>query len=297
MSQPWLKFRCMYCGQLIRAPKSAQGQTGRCPRCKHTLRVLSPARKAILKSQFAPAKKPPLPEPPADRDLAESIAEQYKYLKSVAEPADVQAPPSGLVRWAKQIFLPVYNELSLFLMSVTAIILLFSSRQLRAELVSFARMDLRAYIMFFFAAAGIVFSIYHIFSNRPMRVYQLKAMLFFAVLANASSAIMAGKYMLHQSSNRFLMIFPVLNIADGIYLLLLLRFGGLTIRSITGEKASFLQVVVGTVTALTVFLVAHFVFRFYWAVTFSICVTYATGFSRAVQELLCPVERELDRFT
>jgi len=287
----------MYCGQLIRAPQSAQGQTGKCPRCKHTLRVLSPARKALLKSRLATPQKPTIPEPSPEPSLTEEIAEKVNYLKSTFEPADEQPPPSGLVRWARQIFLPVYNELSLFLMSVTAISLLISSQQLRAELLSFARMNFWAYIMFFFAAAGILFSIYHIFGKRPMRVYQLKAMLLFAVLANASSAIMAGKYMMHQSSNRFLMVFPILNIANGIYLLLLLRFGGLTIRSITGEQASFLQVVVGTVTALTVFFFAHFVFRFYWAVTFSICVAYATGFSRAVQELLCPVERELVRFT
>lgn len=282
MSQAWIKFRCIYCGQLIRTPSNTLGKVGKCPRCKHTIRVLDPARKALLKAQLAAQRKP-------------------KPELKCKPPIEQQESPSAFVRWMKQIFIPSYNELSLFLMSFTAILILLANHQLSRNLILFTGINFRYPTMYIslliiMVAAGMFFSVYHIFTRKPKEDYQLFCMLLFAIIANAGSAILAGRYLLEQTTNKFLMVFPMWNIINGLYLVALLRAGCLTIDNITDEQATLMQVIVGTITALIVFLICQFGLKLYWPITFSICIAFATGFSRAIQEIICPKVRALERF-
>ncbi|UCF43975.1 MAG: hypothetical protein JSV99_03370 [Planctomycetota bacterium] len=188
-------------------------------------------------------------------------------------------------RW----FIPKYDELTLFMMSVAFLLLFFSTGGLRSLLYKFWReADLRgkfgmpvAVLIF---SVGIVLSLYHVFTERRKTEAEKFVMLFFAVLANAAGGILAGTHILSNWNDApcILMLFPLWNIINGILLILLLRAGEIDTSSISDENARSGEVIFGFVIILGIFVVCRFVFELYWALTFSICVVYATSFSDAL---------------
>jgi hypothetical protein len=188
-------------------------------------------------------------------------------------------------RW----FIPKYDELTLFMTSVAFLLLFFSTGGLRSSLYKFWReADLRgkfwmpvAVLIF---SVGIVLSLYHVFTARRKTEGEKFAMLFFALLANAAGGILAGAHILSNWNDApcILMLFPLWNIINGILLLLLFRAGEIDTSSISDENARMGEVIFGFVIILGIFVVCRFVFELYWALTFSICVVYATSFSDAL---------------
>ena len=47
-----IRFRCIYCGQIIRASEAMLGKQGKCPRCGHVVRVLQPRKKVELQKNL-----------------------------------------------------------------------------------------------------------------------------------------------------------------------------------------------------------------------------------------------------
>lgn len=186
-----------------------------------------------------------------------------------------------------RLFIPLYDELALFLMSLTFILLFFTHEDLRTGSckILFDRFDPRSYIGLLIFVLGILFSLYHVFTNRKKTKWEKIAMLFFAVVVNGSSGIAAARHLL-EGSQGMLLVFPILNIANGVLLLLLYRCHIIDESSIVDDNASLLQVILGSVVVLIIFIVCRFVFQIYWAITFSICVTYASNVNRAIQGLV-----------
>ena len=188
-------------------------------------------------------------------------------------------------RW----FIPKYDELTLFMTSVAFLLLFFSTGLLRSSLYKFWReAELRGKfwlpvgVLIF--SAGIVLSLYHVCTARRKTEAEKFVMLFFAVLANAAGGILAGIHILSNWNDApcILMLFPLWNIINGILLLFLLRTGEIDTSSISDENARPGEVVFGFVIILGIFAVCRFAFELYWALTFSICVVYATSFSDAL---------------
>jgi hypothetical protein len=142
---------------------------------------------------------------------------------------------------------------------------------------------------------GMFFSILHVFTKGQRPDYQKWPMLLFAVCANGLSAIAAGFYILRETPRSWLWIFPLWNVTNSFLLLAFLRVGQITMQDISDEDTTVLQAIVGGSIAVGAFLLCNYVFKFYWAITYSVCVVYATGFSRAVQQLLCPTARQIDK--
>lgn len=187
-------------------------------------------------------------------------------------------------------FFPTYNELSLSMMSLSFLLIFFSTESLRSKLFNFlsAPGDRGSKVLLFlFFTAGLVLSLYHVFTKREKTFAEKQAMLFFAVLANAFSGIYASAYILDRSTNTacIFVLLPIWNIINCVILLLSYRFGAINERNISDENAMSFEVLLGFIIIFGIFVVCRFVFKLYWAITFSISVIYATSFSETLNSM------------
>jgi len=130
---------------------------------------------------------------------------------------------------------------------------------------------------------GMIFSLYHVFSKRIKKPIEKIVMTFFTVTINVITGIVAGIYMLRQQSmnnKQWLYVFPIWAFMNSA--IIWIKFSSCKNISdlIADENASLGEAVFGLVTLLTVFCLCHFVFGLEWPFTLSICVVYATCFSK-----------------
>ncbi len=195
--------------------------------------------------------------------------------------------PSG-GKWSsvERYLIPQYDELALFLMSSAFLLVLVyevvfqgSTLGLRAQDIGFV-----VSLMVLFFTAGIALSVYHVFIDRPKTRHEKASMLFFAIIACGASGIFAGMHIAEESVG-FMLVFPLWNIASGLLLLGMYRVGTINEGSISDTNARPIEVVFGLLIIVLMFVTGAFVLELHYAVVFSICVTYASGFSAFVKDL------------
>jgi len=219
----------------------------------------------------------------------------------------------------KGFFLPTFSELSLFMTSLSFILVLFFSQSMRSGLFKFLTVpcrDTRIFALLVFFGAGLALSIFHVFTDRQKSKVEKYAMLFFAVLANAICGILASLHILGISTkdpdaffilrvwdvldpedapsvvSRIYLILPIWNIINCVLLLVSFRLGWITDKNISDEQTGRLEILAGSLITAAIFVVCQFVFKLYWAITFSICVIYATSFSDAFGSIFYPERRQ-----
>lgn len=193
------------------------------------------------------------------------------------------------------LFVPRYDELSLFLTSASFFLVYFLDPELNAIAYRFLIAEFEPKLFSFYAVfllflCGAAFSIYHVFTTARKTDFEKWAMLYFAILVNGLTGLLAGAHML-QTSHGYLTVFPVWNILNSFLLLLMYRFHLIDETAITDDNAAPYQVVVGGAVVLVVFLICQYAFRLHWTITFSVCVCYATNVNSLLQRLL-PTRRE-----
>jgi hypothetical protein len=216
----------------------------------------------------------------------------------------------------KGFFIPVFSPLSLFMMSASFLLVFFFTESLRnglSEILDKPGRDLRTVILLLFFTAGLLLSLYHVFAERQISGIEKHAMLFFAVLSNGFCGIFASRHILGVpagetgvfhimdtirniidgtggtgGASRIFLILPIWNIINCVFLLACYRTGVLNERNISDEKAGPFEVLFAFLIIVCIFLFCRFVLKLYWAVTFSICVIYATSFGEALGSLLYP---------
>ncbi len=120
-----------------------------------------------------------------------------------------------------------------------------------------------------------------------------KIMLVFAVLINAVTGIIAGVYILRNTTAfNWLLVFPIWNIINCVLLLMMLFFNIIDEESISDHDTTAVQIILGLIAVLVIFVFCNYVFKLYWAITFSICIIYTTSFDRALQNILPGLYRE-----
>jgi hypothetical protein len=189
-----------------------------------------------------------------------------------------------------RLFIPQYDELVLFTMSLTCLLLLITGALSHISEISLASVpfDPRILVPGVFIAifiAGLVLSLYHAFVDRPKTEIEKSFMLFFAVLVNAFSGFMGSGYSLSTSSGWF-MVFPILNMINSVVLLLMWRYGLFDESSISDQQASIGQVVLAAAMILILFYLCHFVYDFVWIKTLSVCLVYSINFIRLIESLI-----------
>ncbi len=252
-----IRFTCEKCGKKIRTPNKSAGKKGKCPKCK------------------SPVIVPSL----ADKSDAEIVREVLGAKPRCDSRHRAEGKRRGLLR-------PHYDEVTLFSMSVTFILLLLISKSMRTDLYKLISrdFDLRIVVFAVFFLAGIPFSIFHAFSTREKHVGEKAAMLLFAVFVSAGTGIYAGRHML-KTATGWLILFPIWNIIYGGLLLLMFRMRLIGINRISDRNATRRQIILGLIAVLIIVICCQFWFRLHWAVTFSICIAYTTSLDKAVRSV------------
>jgi len=189
-----------------------------------------------------------------------------------------------------QMFVPRYDELSLFLMSLSFCLVCFLNPELKAIAIKLLITDFDwhlypIYALILLFLSGMILSVFHALSGVRMTPGQRTSMLFFAVMANLFSGLVAGACLL-ASTFGILAVFPLWNILNAVLLLLLCRIGIVNEQAVSDDAPSKIELLVGTLAVCVTFSVCQFVFDLNWAITFSICMSYASGLSRLAGRFL-----------
>jgi hypothetical protein len=219
-------------------------------------------------------------------DEREKMAKAELTLLNIA--TDSSEDAAELIEEKAGWFIPVYDELSLFLTAATLILLYAVNTTMRVQIHNWIYKYSNAwfYIIGAIFLCGLYLSVYHVFTAREKTEVEKWGMLIFAVLTNAVSGIVAGLYVLKTDNVRnWLIIFPIWNIINGVLLILMLRFKIIDESCISDRDATSVQIILGLIVILVIFILCNYVFKLYWAITFSICIVYTTSFDRALQSV------------
>lgn len=282
-----IRFKCIYCGQRILAPDDGVDKKGKCPKCNHLVVVpwTTKGRPAISPNKEPIPERPKPSVPEWDKDTHQMTPKQ----------ADV------LIELCKESFgflIPTYDELSLFLMSVTMIVFYLANSRMRNQIDTFfvKAAEINAWMLFaplVLFLATICLCIYHVFTTREKTVFEKRVMVGFAVLTNVVTGIIAGVYTLTNSVvANWLIVFPIWNVINGIVLLFMVFLKVIDEECISDRDASITEVIIGLIAVLVIFIFCNYVFKLHWAITFSICIIYATSFDRGLQSVFPGIMRE-----
>jgi DNA-directed RNA polymerase subunit RPC12/RpoP len=263
-----IRFKCIYCGQRMLAQEDGRGKKGKCPKCNHLVVV-------PWTTKGRPAISADIPE------QLQQARETIAILSTAQDTAKLYREKAG---W----FIPTYDEPSLFLMAATFILLYAVNTLMREQIYKGITVfhDLRVYIMVVIFMGGIILSLYHVFTTREKTKFEKMVMLFFAVMTNAGTGIISGWYVLKNNDvHNWQLVFPIWNIINGVLLLLMLRLKIIDEECISDRDATLVQIILGLIAVLIIFVFCNYVFKLYWAITFSICIIYTTSFDRALQNV------------
>lgn len=108
--------------------------------------------------------------------------------------------------------------------------------------------------------------------------------LFFTILINAGTGIIAGLYVKSNiTTPTWLLVFPIWNILNGALMVCMFYTRFIDEECISDRRATPLRIFLGIIAIVAIFLLCNYVFKLYWAITFSICMVYTTSFDRALQ--------------
>lgn len=284
-----IAFKCEKCGQLMKVPGDYAGKRGTCPKCKTIVTVPNPRVASAAENQgtTAAATGPSAPKASSaslPASPGRTTAQTALLAERTGPPATGTSSPGDRL---KSLFLPSYDEITMFLMSVTVVLVTVCNPSLRDRLIDFTFSVSGvffggAYILIY--VCGLVLSIYHIFSSRAKSQTEEYLMLFFAVFTNGTSAICAGFYLLRHSVI-WLAVFPIWNIVSGAVLILMLWFDVIDRRCVSDREATIPQAIVGLAAIVAVFFACSLLLKFHWAITFSVCIAYSTSLDRAIRKV------------
>ena len=191
----------------------------------------------------------------------------------------------------KKLFLPHFDETSLFVMAISFLSLMFVSAELGGAVLKIlieGNLVTFCYTAIFFS--GLLFAIYHFFSESKKSDWQKFVLLIFAIVSNVLAGWLAGWQYL-ESNTGLMRVFPLWNIVSAAILGILWHQDIVTEDNICDENAwsiAGLCVCVGVV--ITLLLITQFMYPMHWSVSYSICVFYATSLSHFVTDAMPPAK-------
>ncbi len=187
------------------------------------------------------------------------------------------------------LFIPHYDELSLFIMGYVCLLLLFFNNPPSKWDFSDPYMHMNDMLLlsliFLPLIMGLFLCLYHAFTDRQKTTIEKKLMIFFAAIINGFSGLWYGTYILVHNSGWALSLFPIWNIISGYILISSLRAPDIEELTISDENVSFNKVIAGTIAVTLIFLICHIGLELVWAGTFSICVIWATNINSSLLRL------------
>jgi hypothetical protein len=171
---------------------------------------------------------------------------------------------------------PKFHEISLYLIALSFCILMVLRADLRQGFFLFFS-GFYSFSPYFLGlglviSAGLVLSLVHVFIKRKKFALE-KTIMGWSILAlSGVASFFVGSEML-ASRSATMIVLVVWNI---LMSLLLLAQGATQKFDIGDENASFFEVLVTTCILLVIILVSNLYLHNSWAITFSICIFYAT---------------------
>lgn len=276
-----IEFPCLYCGQTVRAEEGLAGKRVECPACGHFVMVrerkVGDALKSVPEADGPEEADASYWVGRSDREIAESLLPRAL----TKEQRQKQA-----VKKAFSFLAPRYDDLTLFALSLSFLLLWLIDADLRRDLT---KVFLEGWsgditIWLIIAVVGMALSLVNVFLQRDKSDLEKSTMLVFAVVVTAGTGLYAGWTMLHQSKG-WLLIFPAWNILNAGLLLLLFRLGIVDTDCIVDEPAGFAEVVITAFCVPVLLTVCHYWFELHWAVTFSIAVAYTLSLHNGIRDV------------
>ena len=262
---------CAICGLNVKIPATFKAPRGRCPRCGEL--IGNPSWHPIQKNQSKPKIRLIEDWKKSISSLIAKLEPQFAELSvffiGVAFTLTFLVNIPQIVNW--------YKSIGLFLaVTLTAYIILtpLSGIPFVSGIVSFA--------------SGLFYSLRHIFDKKVTKPNEKKLMAFFAVTTNFISGIAVAFYTAVEAfklKKTWLYVFPAWAIVNSFLLILKCHAIDKNEEVIAEENASLAEIIIGLAALIAVLGICHFVFHIYWPFTLSICVVYATSFSKAFSKI------------
>lgn len=311
-----LTGKCKNCGVKLRISERDRGKRAKCPKChnRFIIPVQEPASQPQNDGGKAGKEVLMVDGKPIDQYSNEQIAallisrpvaeEQKQGSRSqvgtfsslfVSRPvAEKQRQHErSQIRAFLSFFIPRYDDVTLFALSFTFILLLSIEKQMRTEVFAAAAKmmkEFNIYIIGFVGLAvfGMLLSMFHVFIKREKEIWEKFLMFVFAVIVSGGSGCYAGMYML-KNAQGWLVVFPIWNIINGILLFILLRAGlgdmELVDYYITDKTVSIKEITASTVLAGILAVLCLYVFRLHWVIVYSICVCYTMNIQSSFRDI------------
>lgn len=278
-----IRFPCTYCGQPVSAKEELAGERIECPACGHVVWVHPGKPGGALKTSRG--ERGERVRKDADHWRDKSNEEILDWVRS-----RTLSKAERRVLVAKRLcapLLPRYDDLTLFALSVTFVLLLLLNANLREGLITIFTAGSIGFeaILLAMAGLGMVFALVNVFLKRQKSNFEKVMTLFFAVLVTVGTGLCAGSIVV-QKYRGWLMIFPAWNEINGLLLLALAHLGILDTDCITDERASGSQILVAVVSITMLLMVCQYIFRLHWLVAYSIAICYTMSLLSAVQDIV-----------
>lgn len=273
---------CIYCGHKVPAGEDRLGKKTDCPACGHaiTLRPKRP-RRAPAAPRKRKRRRTKNWQDKSDDEIVDGL-----LLKTLDGDQQFMRTTRRMCAPLK----PRYDDLTLFALSVTFVMLSLLSAGLRKDLIAIFTPQRDAgplTIALAIAGLGMVLSLINVFLQRVKSKVEKWVMLVFAVVVTAGTGICAAEVMLEKGRG-VLLIFPAWNLINAFLLILLFRLGLLGTECIVDRKAGAVQIAATVVSAIFLLTVCLYALKLHWAITYSIAVGYTISLHGAVQDTFAP---------
>jgi|WetSurMetagenome_2_1015567.scaffolds.fasta_scaffold120310_2 hypothetical protein len=181
--------------------------------------------------------------------------------------------------------IPRYTEVSLFLTALTFVLVYLSNNEAASIVTGFAVLSTRMFLLFIFYVLGLIFSFYYAVSDKETPSIAKLCMLIFIMLTNLGVALFAF-ISISREVHDYYIIFPALNVINALIILTLFRAKIVDENCISDENARPVELLIGSAAVLILFLISQYVLKNYWAITFSICLSYSSIINDAVTRTL-----------
>jgi hypothetical protein len=186
---------------------------------------------------------------------------------------------------------PSYDELVLFLYSlVTLLFIVFNLKSLWESFLITLRQDTGGDIFKTFIVIIVVFGlialpIYHAFSKLQKKKFEKRLMLFVVVTVDFIIGWNVYDYMKLEVTN-WEIIFPLFNAIHSSIILIGWRYEIVNTAMISDEHVKLRDVIISGILVIGLFWFYQEILEKNWAITFSVCIFYATMINRGVFYLI-----------
>jgi hypothetical protein len=181
--------------------------------------------------------------------------------------------------------IPRYTEVSLFLTALTFTLIYAANNEAPRAVTGLATISPAAFLLFIVFLLGLIFSVYYALSDKETPGFAKVCMLMFVILANFGAALFAFAS-ISREANGYYLIFPALNLINAVMLLLMFRGGMVNEECVSNENAKPIDLFIGTASVFVLFLISQYILKNYWAITFSVCLSYSSAINDAVTKTL-----------